>query len=92
MSMGLREKYQEALEDEKWKNHEVGAEYELINRDGSVIEGWGLTYYPILESYNGQGEFIEYDLPRCIIEKYRDDGKLETREVPFKFIRKKEEQ
>ena len=69
----------EALEDVVWKNHKLGKTYHM---DGKKAL-WKIAYYPIFE--NGKnGE--EYNEPRALAETPMDNGGIDYREVPLRYL------
>lgn len=83
----MSQRLKEALEHPLWKQHELGKEYLMINRDQSKDPGWKIAYYPIFEDgKTGQ----EYDEPRALVEKpfLAPDGTQsnDLREMPLRYL------
>ncbi len=72
-----------ALENEIWKSHKIGDEYQMDNKPNR----WKITYYPIFEDYKGN----QYEEPRALIEKpilgHLDmQIGIDFREIPLRYL------
>lgn len=77
---------QQALSDQTWQEHEIGATYTM---DGKP-DKWKIAYYPIFED-GKTGE--QYEEPRILVEKpmYGKYGEIigtDFREVPLRYLKK----
>lgn len=71
-----------ALDKPLWREHKIGNEYALINKDGSKDFGWKIAYYPIFEDGKTGKQYSE---PRALIERPMLNG-TDFRETPLRYI------
>lgn len=74
----------EALSNPLWRSHEIGNEYDMRNRGGGISSRWKIAYYPMFQVLKN-GEWIELDEPRVLIERPMQGG-TDFREVPIRFL------
>ena len=77
---------QEALNNPKWVQHQIGDTYLMINRGGDKSDGWKIAYYPLFGTYKN-GEYVEFNEPRVLIERPMEGG-TDFREVAFRYLNK----
>jgi hypothetical protein len=82
--MNRKNDLQKALDDPKWKDHEIGDLYVMINRDRSESSGWKIAYYPLFGTYKNE-KWIEFNEPRALIERPMKKG-TDFREVAFIYL------
>ena len=79
-SINYSESVLEAINNDVWKNHNIGDEYTM---DGKP-DRWKIAYYPIFED-SKKGE--KYAEPRALVEKPIANG-IDLREVPLRYLTK----
>ena len=70
----------ESLNNTKWINHNVGDNYTMDGKDAL----WKIAYYPLFGTYKN-GQWIDFDEPRALIEKAIEGG-IDFREVPLRYL------
>ncbi len=68
------------------EDHKIGNIYSMINKDGTKGGNWKIAYYPLTGTYR-DGEWIDFNEPRALIEQPMKDG-TDFREMPLRYLNK----
>jgi hypothetical protein len=75
-----------ALSDPIWQTHKLGDKYSMTNIGGADGGIWSIAYYPLFGTFR-QGQWVEYNEPRALIERPINNG-IDLREIPIHFLKR----